>query len=46
MDPTADDSTVADMMGFADHDGDGKVSFEEFCKIMLYKPGGAPAAAE
>ena len=37
---------IEDMMSFADKDGDGKVSFEEFKKIMLYKPapeGDTPA---
>ena len=34
------------MMKFADKDDDGKCSFEEFKKIMLYKPapeGDTPA---
>ena len=32
-------------MSFADKDGDGKVSFEEFKKIMLYKPPAEPSGS-
>jgi len=32
------DEVVAEMLSFADKDKDGKVSFEEFKKVMLYKP--------
>lgn len=47
MDPNCSQQTVKEMMEFADKDGDGKVDFEEYKKIMLYKPSkaGAPAAA-
>ena len=38
MDPNATEATIKDMIGFADSDGDGTVSFEEYKKIMLYKP--------
>lgn len=29
------------MMSFADKDNDGKVSFEEYKKILMYKPASA-----
>ena len=45
MDPTAADSQVKEMLEFADKDGDGKVSFEEFKKIMLYKPPAEPSGS-
>lgn len=38
FDPTTADSTCEEMMNFADQDGDGKITFEEFKKVMLYKP--------
>merc|ERR1719174_1144833 len=38
MDPTLSSITVKEMMNFADSDGDGKVTFDEYKKIMLYKP--------
>lgn len=38
MDPNCKPETVDEMMKFADDDEDGKVTFEEFKKIMLYKP--------
>ena len=37
MDPNASDQVIIDMIA-ADADKDGKVDFEEFKKIMLYKP--------
>jgi len=33
------DAKVDEMMKFADADGDGKVNFQEFKKVMLMKPG-------
>ena len=38
MDPNASDQVIIDMIKYADADKDGKVDFEEFKKIMLYKP--------
>lgn len=38
MDPNCKPAVVDDMMAYADDDDDGKVNFEEFKKIMLYKP--------
>lgn len=47
MDPNISKKTCTEMMDFADKDGDRKVSFEEYKKILLYKPSsaGAPPAA-
>lgn len=38
MDPNCKSTTIDEMMAYADDDDDGKVTFEEFKKIMLYKP--------
>jgi len=46
MDPSASAAKIRDMLDFADADGDGLVTFEEFKKIMMYNPGKAKAAAE
>jgi len=52
MDPNASSAKIRDMLDFADADGDGQVTFEEFKKIMCYNPNsaakkeGEPAAAE
>ena len=45
MDPKATDKVISDMMKFADADDDGKVDFDEFKKIMLYKPPAEPSGA-
>eukprot|EP00321_Phaeocystis_globosa_P016697 CAMPEP_0118820138 /NCGR_PEP_ID=MMETSP1162-20130426/7489_1 /TAXON_ID=33656 /ORGANISM="Phaeocystis Sp, Strain CCMP2710" /LENGTH=164 /DNA_ID=CAMNT_0006750497 /DNA_START=33 /DNA_END=527 /DNA_ORIENTATION=- len=37
MDPNVSAVTIAEMMSFADADGNGEVDFDEFKKIMLYK---------
>ena len=36
---------ISDMMKFADADDDGKVDFDEFKKIMLYKPPAEPSGS-
>ena len=45
MDPKATDKVISDMMKFADADDDGKVDFDEFKKIMLYKPPAEPSGS-
>ena len=46
MDPKATDKVISDMMkGFVDADDDGKVDFDEFKKIMLYKPPVEPSGS-
>lgn len=46
MDPNASNAKIRDMLDFADSDGDGHVTFEEFKKIMLYNPNTAAKPAE
>ena len=45
MDANASAVTIAEMMSFADADGNGEVDFEEFKKIMLYKASAENNAA-
>ena len=46
QDPHISGAKCKEMMEFADTDGDGKVVFEEYKKILMYKPSAsAPAAA-
>ena len=45
MDPSAKDETIEQMMSFADANDDGKCDFDEFKKIMLYKPPAEPSGS-
>merc|ERR1719382_262617 len=38
FDPNIDPETINGMMDFADRNKDGMISFEEFKKVMLFKP--------
>lgn len=38
VDPGVSDDTVNQMISFADKNSDGRINFDEFCKVMLYKP--------
>mgnify|MGYP006142623069 CR=1 FL=1 len=42
QDPNISGAKCKEMMQFADADGDGKVVFEEYKKILMYKPSAAP----
>ena len=42
QDPKISGAKCTEMMQFADTDGDGKVVFEEYKKILMYKPSAAP----
>ena len=46
MDPNCKSATIDEMMAYADDDDDGKVTFEEFKKIMLYKPSSQSETGE